>query len=159
MVKTVPIEAANELLWNVLEISLQLEHIHSNWAARIKVTQAQWLILMAIRDLDTGPGVPGVDVAEKLHLHSGYISKQTKGLEKRGLVSRQPSGVDGRIVLLSLTSKAMAEVERLSEHRVAVNSTLFNRFDAKAVAKLNEALAIIGTNARLVARLLSIDLN
>ncbi|MBB4366910.1 hypothetical protein GGD66_008015 [Bradyrhizobium sp. CIR48] len=41
-----------EFVWNILEIQSQLEDIHSVWARLLGITEPQWLMLMAIMDLD-----------------------------------------------------------------------------------------------------------
>lgn len=151
--------AITDLIWNVVEIHAQLENIHTSWAALLGVTEPQWLILMAITELDEGQGVAGVDIAEKLRVHPAFVTNQTKSLEKAGFLSRRPGQDDARFVLMSLTTKATAGIEKLSKRKLALNSTMFNELDEKTLAELNAALATIARNARLAARLLAIDVS
>ena len=151
--------AITEFVWNVVEIHSQLEDIHASWAGLLGITEPQWLILMAITELDGGQGVAGIDIANKLRIHPAFVTNQTKSLEKGGLLSRRPGADDARFVLMSLTKKATMEIEKLSKRRLALNSTMFNEFDEKALADLNRALATIAKNARLAARLLAIEVS
>lgn len=149
----------SDFIWNVLEIHSQLENIHTSWAGLLGITQAQWLILMAITELDEGQGVAGIDIANKLRVHPAFVTNQTKSLEKAGLLSRRTGSADARFVLMSLTAKATDEIEKLSKRKLALHSTMFNELDEKTLANLNTALATIAKNARLAARLLAIDVS
>lgn len=151
--------AITEFIWNVVEINSQLEDIRTSWASLLGITEPQWLILMAITELDEGRGVAGTDIANKLRVHPAFVTNQTKSLEKAGLLSRRTAPDDARFVLMSLTTKAMTEIEKLSKRKLALNSTMFNELDEKTLADLNAALATIAKNARLAARLLAIDVS
>ena len=149
--------AITDFIWNIVEIHSQLEDIHTSWAGLLGITEPQWLILMAITELDQGRGVAGIDIANKLRVHPAFVTNQTKSLEKAGLISRRPGADDARFVLMSLTDKATSEIEKLSKRKLALNSTMFNEVDEKTLDELNEALAKIAKNARLAARLLAVD--
>jgi DNA-binding MarR family transcriptional regulator len=149
--------AITDFIWNIVEIHSQLEDIHTSWAGLLGITEPQWLILMAITELDQGRGVAGIDIANKLRVHPAFVTNQTKSLEKAGLITRRPGADDARFVLMSLTDKATSEIEKLSKRKLALNSTMFNEIDEKTLDDLNGALAKIAKNARLAARLLAID--
>lgn len=144
--------AMTDFAWNMLEIGSLLGDIRKTWAEQLGVSEAQWLILMAIDDLGKGSGVSGVDVATKLRTHATYIAMQTKNLEKAGLLSRKSSPDDGRLVLMALTAKARAEIQKLSDKREALNGTIFANVDARNLATLNATLAIIRKNSERALR-------
>lgn len=144
--------AMTDFAWNMLEIGSLLGDIRKTWAEQLGVSEAQWLILMAIDDLGKGSGVSGVDVATKLRTHATYIAMQTKNLEKAGLLSRKSSPDDGRLVLMALTAKARAEIQKLSDKREALNGTIFANVDARSLATLNATLAIIRKNSERALR-------
>ena len=54
------------------------------------------------------------------------MTNQTKTLEKSGFLSRRHGADDARFVLMSLTAKATADIEKLSKRKLALNSTMFN---------------------------------
>jgi MarR family transcriptional regulator, organic hydroperoxide resistance regulator len=151
--------AITDFIWNVFEIHSQLEDIHASWAGLLGITEPQWLILMAITDLDEGQGVAGIDVARKLRVHPTFVTNQTKALERGGFLLRKAAADDGRYVLMSLTPKAKSDIEKLSKRKLALNATMFSELDDKTLADLNVALAAIAKNARLAARLLAIDVS
>lgn len=70
--------AVRDFIWNIVEIHSQLEEIHKAWAQMLGISEQQWLILMAIAELDEGRGVAGIAVANKLRIHPANVTNQTK---------------------------------------------------------------------------------
>lgn len=148
--------AFRDFIWNIVEIHSQLEEIHKGWAQILGITEAQWLILMAIDELDEGRGVSGIGVANKLRIHPAFVTNQTKKLEQMELLARVTSPDDARFLQMSLTPKARAEITKLSIKREALNSTMFGGLDGVSLAYLNKRLNSIGKNSRLASQKLSI---
>jgi DNA-binding MarR family transcriptional regulator len=150
--------AMRDFIWNIVDVHSELEEIHKAWAQLLGISEPQWLILMAIDELDAGGGVSGVDVANKLKIHPAFVTNQTKSLEKTGLLAREPSPDDGRFVLMSLTAKARAEIAKLAKKRQALNATMFGSLDERSLNDLNAKLSAIRKNARLASQKLAIDI-
>lgn len=148
--------AIREFIWNVVEIHSQLEEIHKSWADLLGLTEPQWLILMAIDELDQGRGVSGISVASKLRIHPAFVTNQTKKLETMGFLTREPSPDDARFVQMSLTQKALAEISKLSTKREALNSALSEGLDEASLDYLNKRLTSIARNSQLASQKLSI---
>ncbi|MGY4298921.1 DNA-binding MarR family transcriptional regulator [Bradyrhizobium sp. i1.4.4] len=145
-----------DFIWNIVEIHSQLEEIHKGWAQLLGITEPQWLILMAVEELDEGRGVSGIAVATKLRIHPAFVTNQTKKLETMDFLARAPSPDDARFVQMSLTQKARAEIAKLSIKRQAINSTMFDGLDEASVHYLNKRLASIAKNSRFASQKLSI---
>jgi len=150
--------AMKDFLWNIVDIHSQFEEIHKTWAELLGITEPQWLIVMAIDELDSGSGVSGVDIANKLKIHAAFVTNQTKSLEKAELLERTPSPEDGRFVLMSLTPKARSEIAKLAKKRQALNATIFDTLDERSLTELNKKLSLVKKNARLASQKLSIDI-
>ncbi|WGD51153.1 MarR family transcriptional regulator [Bradyrhizobium sp. CB1650] len=148
--------AVRDFIWNVVEIHSQLEQIHKNWAELLGLTEPQWLILMAIDELDQGRGVSGIAVASKLRIHPAFVTNQTKKLETMEFLAREPSPDDARFVQMSLTEKARAQISKLSTKREALNSALLEGLDEASLDYLNKRLTSIAKNSRLASQKLSI---
>lgn len=148
--------AVRDFIWNIVEIHSQIEEIHKSWAELLKITEPQWLILMAIDELDGGRGVSGIAVANKLRIHPAFVTNQTKKLESMEFLAREPSPDDARFVQMSLTQKARAEISKLSVKREALNVTMFDGLDEASLEYLNKRLASIAKNSRLASQKLSI---
>lgn len=150
--------ALREFIWNVVEIYSQLEEIHKSWAQMLGISEPQWLILMAIDEIDEGRGVSGIAVAKKLRIHPAFVTNQTKKLETMNLLARDPSPDDARFVQMSLTQNARAEIAKLSTKRQALNSTMTEGLDDASLEYLNKRLSLIAKNSRLASQKLSIGL-
>lgn len=149
-------KAVTDFIWNIVEIHSQLEEIHKGWAEMMGISEPQWLIMMAIDEIDEGRGVSGIAVANKLRIHPAFVTNQTKKLEENGLLSRVTSPEDARYLQISLTEKARAEVASLSNKRQALNLTMFAGLDEASLEYLNKRLASIAKNSRLASQKLSI---
>ncbi|VIO69136.1 Transcriptional regulator SlyA [Bradyrhizobium ivorense] len=150
--------AVADFMWNIVEIHSQLEEIRKSWAQLLGISEPQWLILMAIDELDEGRGVPGIAVANKLRIHPAFVTNQTKKLEHSGFLTRITSPEDARFLQISLTEKARAEIASLSMKREALNSTMFSGLDRESLEYLNKRLASIAKNSRFASQKLSIGI-
>ncbi|QOZ36402.1 MarR family winged helix-turn-helix transcriptional regulator [Bradyrhizobium sp. CCBAU 53421] len=150
--------AVTDFIWNIVEIHAQIEEIHKSWAQMLGITEPQWLILLAVDELDEGRGVSGIAVANKLRIHPAFVTNQTKKLEKMEFLARVTSPDDARFLQISLTQKARSEITNLSMKRQALNSTMFGDLDQDALHYLNKRLTSIAKNSRLASQKLSIGL-
>lgn len=151
-------KASRDFIWNIIEIHSQLEAIHKSWAEMLGITEPQWLILMAIDELDEGRGVSGIAVANKLRMHPAFVTNQTKKLETIDLLARVTSPEDARFLQMSLTQKARTEITGLSNKRQALNSTIFGGLDEEALDYLNKRLTSIAKNSRLASQKMSMGI-
>lgn len=150
--------AVRDLIWNIVEIHSQIEEIHKSWAELLGITEPQWLILMAIDELDDGRGVSGIAVANKLRIHPAFVTNQTKKLEQMELLARVISPEDARFLQISLTQKARMEMAKLSEKRQALHSTMLAGVDEESLDYLNKRLISIAKNSRLAHQKLNLGL-
>ncbi|UPK05806.1 MarR family transcriptional regulator [Bradyrhizobium sp. 170] len=150
--------AVSDFIWNIVDIHSQLEEIHKSWAQMLGITEPQWLILMAIEELNQGRGVSGIAVANKLRIHPAFVTNQTKKLEQLELLARVTSTDDARFLQMSLTEKARVEITKLSNRREALSSTMFSEVDKESLDYLNKRLASIAKNSRLASQKLSIGI-
>src|SRR6266849_2896949 len=96
-------DVVRRFLLDLASINVHLDEIRKFWAKSLGVSGPQWMILMALSELDRGQGVSGKDVSELLHIDPSFITTQTKLLERAGLVRRLASSEDARVILMSLT--------------------------------------------------------
>lgn len=144
-------------VWNVVSIDALLEDIHQILGKHLNITQAQWLILMAISDLDRGAGVSVIDVAARLRVHPTFVTTQTKILEKMDLVTRTVSPTDARYVLMLLSDKARTSIEKLADLRARTNAALFAGLDDDLLKEITDRLSHVRKNAEQVVRRFAIE--
>jgi DNA-binding MarR family transcriptional regulator len=122
------------------------------------VTASRVLVGVAVRSIDAaeppvtapqhrlmvllaghGPQTVG-DLAAELNVNSSSATRQCDRLERKGLVSRQRSPVDGRSVVVSLTSAGRSLVDAVTRVRRAEIKAIVDRMDGQRAADALAAL-------------------
>jgi len=107
-------------------------------ASPFSPTEARVLFEVAHRDNPSA-----AELAKDLGLDAGYLSRLLQNFEDRGLISRQPSLLDGRQYHLALTShgrKAFAPLDRQSREQA---SAMLERLSPPDRERLIEAMHTI----------------
>jgi DNA-binding MarR family transcriptional regulator len=138
-------ETANRLTWAITAINAHLKELRQIWARALGISGPQWMILMAISDLDKEDGVPVKAVAKMLHVESSFVTTQSKRLEKTGLVRRKPCPLDRRVVRLSLSDRALKQLGRDSNRQQAAADMVLAGFEGD---ELNEFITRLTTVRR-----------
>ncbi|NPU13737.1 MarR family transcriptional regulator [Bradyrhizobium sp. 83012] len=125
----------------IATINVHLEELRYFWAKRIGISGPQWMILMAIAELDRGEGVAVNAAAKRLHVDPSFVTTQSKLLEKKGFMLRRPASNDARVVLMSLTSKTSDQFAELEAQQLQIFSFIFEEFDAPELATFTDKLA------------------
>ena len=129
--------------WEIASISVHLEELRHFWARTLGVSGPQWMIVMALADLDKGEGVPVNAVSKLLHVDSSFVTTQSKLLEKKGFVRRKTSAADARIVNMSLTDRTYKHLASLASQQEALSEFIFSEFSASEVNELTVKLATL----------------
>ena len=77
--------------WQIASISVHLDEFRHFWAKTLGISGPQWMILMALADLDQGDGVSVNVVSKMLHVDPSFVTTQSKLLEKKGFIRRKTS--------------------------------------------------------------------
>lgn len=109
-----------------------------------ELTFSHWVALVSLRD---GLTHTCADIARHMNHDSGATTRLVDQLEERGLLTRQRSKTDRRVVNLALTSEGKAVAKALTPRVINVcNETL----EGMTVAEVDTLLT---TLKRLIARL------
>src|SRR5215475_3007715 len=127
--------------WSVAAIGVHLEELRYFWAKTLGVSGPQWMILMALADLDQGDGVPVNVVSKKLHVDSSFVTTQSKLLEKKGFLRRKTSAEDARVVQMSLTDKTYKHLANLASQQDTLNEFIFAEFSGTELEDFTARLA------------------
>ena len=111
-------------------------------AADVTVAQHRVLVLVAGR----GPQTVG-DIAVELGVNPSNATRHCDRLDRLGLVSKQRSRSDGRIVEVSLTREGRRVVDAVTDQRRAEVRAVLARMDPAQVAAAIEALTAFSTAA------------
>jgi MarR family transcriptional regulator, organic hydroperoxide resistance regulator len=136
-------DLVREFIWDIVSINTHFEEIRYILARMLGISGPQWLILMAISDLDRGDGVSVRVVSEKLHVDPSFVTTQSKSLEKHGFMRRITSVDDARVVLMSLTDKACKQIASLSLHEERLNDFIFSDLDDRALGDITGKLTML----------------
>jgi DNA-binding MarR family transcriptional regulator len=134
-------DAVRQFTWQIASISNHLDEIRQYWARALGISGPQWMILMALADLDQGDGVSVKAVSKMLHVDPSFVTTQSKMLEKKGFMRRKTSLEDARIVQMSLTDKSYKSIANLASQQEALNEFIFAEFGDRELAELNVKLA------------------
>jgi MarR family transcriptional regulator, organic hydroperoxide resistance regulator len=129
--------------WEIASISVYLEELRHFWAKTLGISGPQWMIVMALADLDEGEGVPVNAVSKMLHVDPSFVTTQSKLLEKKGLVRRKTSTADARIVNMSLSDKTYKHLANLASQQESLNEFIFSEFSAGEINELTGKLAAL----------------
>jgi DNA-binding MarR family transcriptional regulator len=129
--------------WVIASVNVHLEELRYFWAKTLGISGPQWMILMALADLDEKDGVPVNAVSKKLHVDSSFVTTQSKLLEKKGFLRRKTSAEDARIVLMSLTDKTYKHLSGLAAQQEALNEFIFAEINDKQLGELTDTLSAL----------------
>jgi MarR family transcriptional regulator, organic hydroperoxide resistance regulator len=129
--------------WVIASINVHLEELRYFWAKTLGISGPQWMILMALADMDQDDGVPVNVVSKKLHVDSSFITTQSKLLEKKGFLRRKSSTEDARIVQMSLTDKTYKHLASLASQQEALNDFIFAEFNDQQLDEFTTKLSAL----------------
>jgi DNA-binding MarR family transcriptional regulator len=150
-------ELIRQFTWDIAAINVHLDGIRYFWAKELGISGPQWMILMAIGDLDSGKGVPVKDVSAMLHVDPSFVTTQSKMLEKNGFLRRIPSSEDARVVLMSLSDKASKKIATLSSRREALNAFVLGEFDLRSLQDIASHIAVLRVRLEKANLMLAVD--
>jgi len=127
----------------IASINVHLEELRYFWAKTLGVSGPQWMILMALVDLDQDDGVPVNAVSKKLHVDPSFVTTQSKLLEKKGFLRRKTSSEDARIVQMSLTDKTRKHLAGLAAQQDALNDFIFAELSDRQLGDLADTLTML----------------
>jgi MarR family transcriptional regulator, organic hydroperoxide resistance regulator len=136
-------EIIRRFTWVIASINVHLEELRYFWGKALGISGPQWMILMALAEIDQDDGVPVNVVSKKLHVDSSFVTTQSKLLEKKGFIRRKSSTEDARIVQMSLTNKSAKHLANLAAQRESLNEFIFAEFDDRELGELTDKLTVL----------------
>src|ERR1700751_5759900 len=136
-------DVVRRFTWVIASINVHLEELRYFWAKTLGIRGPQWMILMALMDLDQDSGVPVNAVSKKLHVDSSFVTTQSKLLEKKGFLRRKASAEDARIVQISLTDKTYKNLAGLAAQQEALNEFIFAELNDRQIDELVDTLTML----------------
>jgi DNA-binding MarR family transcriptional regulator len=136
-------DVVRQFTWEIASINVYVQEIRYFWAKALGVSGPQWMILMALADLDQGDGVSVKVVSKRLHVDPSFVTTQSKMLEKKGFMRRRTSADDARIVQMSLTDKTYKYLAGLALQQQNLSEFIFEGFSDRELKEFTDKLATI----------------
>lgn len=131
-----------EFIWTLLVVASRLHKFPEAFGRRIGISSAEYVVLIAAAHIEGARGVGIRALADHMHLPAPHVTTTVGKLVAKGLLSKRPNPEDGRGVLVSLTAKGQAALERLAPFQREVNDVLFGSFDRAQFASLARLMDI-----------------
>ena len=144
--------------WEIAAINVHLQEIRYFWAKTLGITPPQWMILMALADLDREEGVAVKTVSKMLHVDPSFVTTQSKMLEKKGFVRRKTSADDARVVEMSLTDKSYKHMANLAAQQEALNEFIFAEFNDRELTEFTGKLASLKNRLEKACLMVAVDI-
>lgn len=123
----------------IAAINAHLDELRYFWAEKLGVGGPQWMILMALADIDQArEGVPVNLVSKKLHVDASFITTQSRLLEERGFLRRKVSAEHGRAMRISLTDKTCKQLAALAIQQEKLNAFIFAELNDNSSVSLRK---------------------
>jgi DNA-binding MarR family transcriptional regulator len=151
-------DIAKRFAWEVAAINVHLQELRYFWARTLGISGPQWMILMAVADLDLGEGVPVKVVSKMLHVDPSFVTTQSKMLEKKGFMRRKTSEDDARIVQMSLTDKTYKHIASLASQQEALKEFIFAEFSDRELIEFTGKLASLKNRLEKACLKVAMDL-
>jgi DNA-binding MarR family transcriptional regulator len=108
----------------------------------ITATQASIIFMLA-----SGRSLVAADLAREYGIDASAVTRLVDRLEKRGLLVRERSNADRRMVKLALTAEGMVVAEQIPENFTHVLDVLLTRFTPEEIGFLKSMLRRIMKNS------------
>jgi DNA-binding MarR family transcriptional regulator len=111
----------------VRRLQVWIFHDFVRTLAAFDIRPAQFSVLVVI---EANPGLSQADLGETLGIERARLVRLLDGLERRGLIRRQPSPTDRRSHALSLTEAGTGTLQRIKSRAAEHEAHLANRLGA-----------------------------
>jgi DNA-binding MarR family transcriptional regulator len=132
-----------QLLYDFSVLGSSLEVARAYLASLSGLTSPQYNIVMIIAQHQGTRGVSVTRVAQHLHVTTAFITFEAGRLDRSGWIEKRQNPSDGRSILLRLSRKGEADVQRIAPQRLIVNDHLFGKLSRKDFRYLTQTLALL----------------
>ena len=102
----------NQLCFPLYAAARNVAGLYTPWLKPLGLTYTQYLVFLVLWEKD---GISVTEIGEKLMLDNGTLSPLLKKMEQAGLLKRQRSCEDERVVVVTLTDEGRALQEKAKD--------------------------------------------
>jgi len=111
--------------------------------AKFDFTAAQWPILRSVADGETPTAA---DLCRRLNYDTGSMTRMLNRLEQKGVIVREPSAADRRVVQLKITPAGRKIHRKLRAATIRVLNHLVRGFEPQEIHQLHQQLLRMQAN-------------
>lgn len=123
----------------LLKVMDHINRITSKTMEPFGVTSAQYNVLRILRGA-APEGLPTLELAERMVVHSPGITRMIDRLEKKKLVARTRSKEDRRVVHCLITQRGLDLVNKMDRPVAKMNKKIVQNLDQQQLAELVDLL-------------------
>lgn len=113
----------NQLCFSIYAVSRSITKVYQNLLDKLDITYPQYLVMLVLWEEGN---ITMKELGNKLYLDSGTLTPLLKRIENLGLVKRERSSEDERLLCITTTEKGML----LKDKAVNIPQCLLNSIDA-----------------------------
>lgn len=122
--------------------------IEADLVAQHGLSNGEYAVLVSLSEAE-GEHLRMCDLAERLHLSPSGLTRRLDGLVRRGMVAREPSEEDRRVILARLTAAGRSMLEGAApDHVASVRRHFFDHLSRTQVRELADALGAVDRGRR-----------
>lgn len=142
-----------EFIHNLLAVVVRMNDVRAGYGSLLGLSGTGFAILVSILQQQKLGDVGINQVAAHLHLSGSFVTTEVVKLVDADLVEKTENSYDRRRVSLTLTPKALSQLDALTEIQGPVNAALFGsltRKDFEQLSRIVERLVPCGDEALML---------
>ena len=112
---------SNQLCFPLYAAARKVTGLYSPFLSEVHLTYTQYLVMLVLWEED---GIPVSEICRRLYLDNGTVSPLLKKLEQEGLLKKERSSEDERVVKVNLTEEGRALQEKAKAIPAQVGSCI-----------------------------------
>lgn len=115
-----------QYIHDLFAFSVRMQEVRNRFGAFVGVSGSQYIILLAVSNLQGEEGVGVNVIAKHLQLSSAFITMEINNLVTTGLVDKATDPADRRRVRLMLSAEGAQRLENLKAIQAPVNDAIYS---------------------------------
>lgn len=125
-----------KLVHDFLAFTARHEALRDSHARRIGLAGIDYTILISIAHLSREGPVNVKDIADHLHVSTGFVTNATRKLQDIGLIEKRRDDDDRRRTILTVTDEGLSRLEELAPFQRRANDVEFGSLSAEQFLQL-----------------------
>ncbi len=130
-------------IYDLHSLFRSMDKLRDRIGSALGLTGNQFHILLVLAELQDSRAVTVKAIAEALQTSGTYVTKETSGMEQRGLLKKSVNPEDRREVIVTLTPKGRAGIRRIAANLPRINDRLFEGVTAGQIETYRDMVALM----------------